>query len=75
MKVDQSVAHQLARALGVIVLTDTTNKWLAENDPRALDQANAALRAYGRDTGLWPVNSRATPQSCWGRKTESPFAK
>jgi hypothetical protein len=43
-----------ARALAVIVLTPTTRAFLQANDPKALEQAEESLKAFGYpEEGWW----------------------
>jgi hypothetical protein len=63
----KTVEDQLAEALGVLLLTDTTRDYLDKNDPMAVSQAQAALRSYGRKTGRWAQNSRQNPEHPWAR--------
>ena len=45
-KKNNKIADQMHSALGVIIKTHYTLKWLEKNDPMALRQATAAFEKY-----------------------------
>ena len=44
--IQEATANELYRACQVIRLTPQTKKWLEENDPKALEQLEAAVQRY-----------------------------
>lgn len=50
-ELEEQTPAQMFAALAVLVRTKATHDWLAENDPMALQQAKAAMIAYGDTYG------------------------